>query len=109
MELDLEQSKLDLHKSELDLQQKRKEKEKEVLVLEDEQLKVQSETWMKDQRDIQETLAAEASAGAEAEAVIQGINSRAASPNLGLESLTTNEKMNRFLGTPEPEECSQCI
>jgi hypothetical protein len=54
--------------------------EQELLALEDEQLQVQSETWMRDQRDIQETLAAEAGAGAEAEAVIQGTNSRAASP-----------------------------
>ena len=55
----------------LQLEGRRKEDEtraeQELLALEDEQLQVQSETWMRDQRDIQETLAAEAGAGAEAE------------------------------------------
>jgi hypothetical protein len=62
---------------------------------------------MRNQQAIQESLIIEAGAEAEAAAIIEETNSRSASPNLGLESLTTNEKMNRFLGTPEPEECSQ--
>jgi uncharacterized protein (DUF3084 family) len=97
---------LDMEQSELDLQQKKKEKEKKVLVLEDEQLQARSESWMRDQHAIQETLIIEAGAEVEAAAIIEEISSRSPSPNLGLESLTTNEKMKRFLGTPEPEECS---
>jgi hypothetical protein len=62
---------------------------------------------MRNQQAIQEALIIEAGAEAEATAIIKETSSRSASPNLGLESLTTNEKMNRFLGTPEPEECSQ--
>jgi hypothetical protein len=62
---------------------------------------------MRNQQAIQEALIVEAGAEAEAAAIIQEMNSRSASPDLGLESLTTKEKMNRFLGTPKPEECSQ--
>ena len=81
--------------------------EQELLTLENEQLQVQSESWIRNQETINEALITEAGAGAEAAAIIQETNSRSASPNLGLESLTTNEKMSRFLGTPEPEDCSQ--
>jgi hypothetical protein len=81
--------------------------EQELLTLENEQLQVQSESWIQNQESIKESLIIEAGARAEAAAIIQETNSRSASPNLGLKSLTTNEKMKRFLGTPEPEECSQ--
>jgi hypothetical protein len=75
---------------ELDIEQKRKRKE--VLVLEDEQLQARSESWMRNQHAIQEALIIEAGTEAEANAIIQETSLRSASPNLGLESLTTNEK-----------------
>jgi hypothetical protein len=67
--------------------------EKEVLTLENEHLQAQSESWLKDQQDIQETLAAEAGAVAEAAAIIQETNSRSASPKLGLESVTSEKRL----------------
>jgi hypothetical protein len=76
-------------------------------MLENEKLQVQSESCIQNQESIMESLIIGAGAGAEAAAIIQETSSKSASPNLGLESLITNEKMNRFLGTPEPEECSQ--
>ena len=81
--------------------------EQDLLALEGEQLQARSESWMRNQQAIQEALIIEAGAEAEADAIIQETDSRATSPNLGLEGLTTNEKMSKFLGTPEPEECSQ--
>jgi hypothetical protein len=81
--------------------------EQELLALEKERLQARSESWMRNQQTIQEALIIEAGAEAEANAIIQETSSRSASPNLGLESFTINEKMNRFLGTAEPEEFSQ--
>jgi hypothetical protein len=48
----------------------------------------------------------EAVAGAEVAAIIQETNSRSASPNLGLENLTSNKKVSKFLRTSDPDECS---
>jgi hypothetical protein len=81
-------------------------REQELLALENEQLQARSESWIRNQQAIQEVLIIKAGAEAEAAAIIEETNSRTASPNLGLGSLTTKEKINRFLGTPEPEECS---
>ena len=113
-----EEAKTRRNEAERDVERRRKEAEgeaeedkiraeQELLTLENEQLQVQSDSWLRNQESIKEALIIEAGAGAEAAAIIQETSSRSASPNLGLESLTTNEKMNRFLGTPEPEECSQ--
>jgi hypothetical protein len=48
---------------------------------------------MRNQQAIQESLIIEAGAEAEAAAIIEETNSRAPSPNLGLENLSTNEKI----------------
>ena len=77
--------------------------EKEVLTLENEQLQTQSESWLRDQREIQESLAVQAGAEAEADAIIQETNSRSASPNIGLDNMTTNEKISRFLGVSDSD------
>jgi hypothetical protein len=61
---------------------------------------------MRNQQAIQEALVAEAGAGAEADAIVQETNSRSASPKLGLESVTSEEKISNFLRTSDPEECS---
>jgi hypothetical protein len=61
---------------------------------------------MRNQQAIQEALVAKAGAGAEAAAIIHETNSRSASPKLGLESVTSEEKISNFLRTSDPGECS---
>jgi hypothetical protein len=91
---------------EFDSEQGKKEAERAVLTLENEQLQLLSESWLKDQQDIQETLAAAAGAEADAGAIVRETDSRSASPKLGLESVTSEEKISKFLRTSDPEECS---
>ena len=47
-----------------------------MLALENKQLQVRSESWMRNQQAIQEALVAEAGAGAEAAAIVQETNLR---------------------------------
>jgi hypothetical protein len=59
---------------------------------------------MRNQQAIQEALILGAGAEAEASAIIRETNSRSASPNLGLENMTTSEKMSQFLGKLDSDD-----